>query len=130
LPLKSRVWTWTNTIFRTSETTLSIFLYLMYMFLPKSVSIYTERKLRVVNFGPRKILLAFIVDVNLKIPIVVINKLEEIDNNEILICITTRRALQNWKIFLKALSKWLLKWTIKMKQLWQLKLLSFVKVHD
>jgi len=75
------------------------------MFLPKSVSIYTERKLRVVNFGPRKILLAFIVDVNLKIPIVVINKLEEIDNNEILICITTRRALQNWKIFLKALSK-------------------------
>jgi len=33
------------------------------------------------------------------------------------------KALQNWKIFLKALSKRLRKWTIKTKRLWQLKFL-------
>jgi len=40
------------------------------------------------------------------------------------------KALQNWKIFLKALSKRLQKLTIKTKRLWQLKFLSFVKVND
>ncbi len=40
------------------------------------------------------------------------------------------KALRNWKIFLKALSKWLWKLTIKTKRLWRLKFLSFVKVND
>jgi len=40
------------------------------------------------------------------------------------------KALRNWKIFLKAYSKRLRKLTIKTKQLWQLKFLSFVKVND
>ncbi len=40
------------------------------------------------------------------------------------------KALQNWKIFLKALSKRLRKLTIKTKRLWQLKYFSFVNVND
>ncbi len=40
------------------------------------------------------------------------------------------KALRNWKIFLKALSKQLGKLTIKMKRLWRLKFLSFVNVND
>ncbi len=40
------------------------------------------------------------------------------------------KALQNWKIFLKAFSKWLRKLTIKTKQLWWLKYFSFVNVND
>jgi len=42
------------------------------------------------------------------------------------------KALENWKIFLKALSlsKRLWKLTIKTKRLWRLKFLSFVKVND
>jgi len=39
-------------------------------------------------------------------------------------------ALRNWKIFLKVLSKRLRKLTIKTKQLWRLKFLSFVKVNN
>jgi len=40
------------------------------------------------------------------------------------------KALRNWKIFLKALSKQLQKLTIETKRLWRLKFLSFVKVND
>jgi len=40
------------------------------------------------------------------------------------------KALRNWKIFLKALSKRLQKLTIKTKRLWRLKFLSFIKVND
>jgi len=42
----------------------------------------------------------------------------------------TNKALQNWKIFLKALSKQLQKLTIKTKRLWEFKFFSFVKVND
>jgi hypothetical protein len=40
------------------------------------------------------------------------------------------KALRNWKIFLKALSKRLRKLTIKAKRLWRLKYFSFVNVND
>jgi len=40
------------------------------------------------------------------------------------------KALRNWKIFLKALSKRLWKLTIKTKRFWPLKYLSFVNVND
>jgi hypothetical protein len=40
------------------------------------------------------------------------------------------KALRNWKIFLKALSKRLRKITIKTKRLWQLKFFSFVNFND
>jgi len=40
------------------------------------------------------------------------------------------KALQNWKISVKALAKQLWKLTIKTKRLSRLKLLSFVNVND
>jgi len=40
------------------------------------------------------------------------------------------KALQNWKMFLKALTKRLWKLTIKTKRLWGLKFLSFVNIKD
>jgi len=40
------------------------------------------------------------------------------------------KALRNWKISVKALTKQLWKLTIKTKRLWQLKLLSFVNVNN
>ncbi len=42
----------------------------------------------------------------------------------------TSKALRNWKIFVKALLKWLQKLMIKTKQLWLLKFFSFVNFND
>jgi hypothetical protein len=47
-----------------------------------------------------------------------------------LVLIRDTKALRNWKIFLKALSKRLRKLTIKTKRLWRLKYFSFVNVND
>jgi len=49
---------------------------------------------------------------------------------KVIIISVDSKALRNWKIFLKALSKRLQKLTIKMKRLWRLKFLSFVNVND
>jgi len=43
---------------------------------------------------------------------------------------TTSKALRNWKIFFKALSKRIRKLMIKTKWLWRLKYFSFVNVND
>jgi len=57
----------------------------------------------------------------------------EKERKSVCVCLKKRensKALRNWKIFLKALSKRLRKLTIKTKRLWQLKFLSFVNVND
>jgi len=46
------------------------------------------------------------------------------------VVVVMAKALQNWKISVKALTKRLWKLTIKMKRLWRLKLLSFVNVNN